>query len=763
MKKFTLLASLLMFITLSYATNVIPVDDAMKASKNFLSELIGANANQLEFVLENTEYSADGVPVTYRFKVGEKGFIIASASELANPVLAFSLESNYKGDAGAKIYAEKYKKEISELLNNPSAALKVRNSWNHYLASDFRPFAKRANDKVAPLVTTRWTQEKYYNTLCPYNPRNSYNDDYHTPVGCVALTMANIMFYYRYPENGYGAVMYMPKEYDDVTGELIYTYPVQTANYSNTVYDYDAIGTSLSEYNGELARLLYHCGVATKMNYGFDGSGTQSEYAMTALQTHFFYNQNAQFQNISDVVTTDSLLYKWVNKAKAELDARRPLFYSGSSSIPEVGGHAWIVDGYTTIGDATYFHVNWGWAGQDNGYYLINNQNTTSSGSFNAEGSNDMMLSLMPDSAAIAKPAESFKRVTSSFGTISDGAGNMKYAQNSNRRWMIAAADATSYTFNFNKLEVKEGDKVIIYNGPTEASGIKAQFSGSYLPAACNDYQASSGSQQGNYEGEALPAAVTVNADSVLVVFTSTANSETDYGFVLSYKVNSFGVEGCTNKTVKSQTATLTGKPNDDINDDNYRLANVCEYDLQLGFTNRLVYVFDKFDLKEGDFVDIYNYKNIMTRELVAHYDIYNAPSIGEVFTLDVPTFNMAGSASSSRFTIRFASDNKDAGTGFELTYYGENTAISSLEDMKVNVYPNPAVANLNVEVIAEEAQQINAKVVDFAGRTIFTEDINHIGGTTTYQIPVNTLAKGVYFLHLDTNNGSNIQKFIVK
>ena len=50
----------------------------------------------LILLLVQTEYSTDGVPVTYRFSVGDKGFIVVSATDLANPVLAFSLESNYK-------------------------------------------------------------------------------------------------------------------------------------------------------------------------------------------------------------------------------------------------------------------------------------------------------------------------------------------------------------------------------------------------------------------------------------------------------------------------------------------------------------------------------------------------------------------------------------------------------------------------------------------------------------------------------------------
>ena len=762
MKKFTLLASLLMFVAMSYAVNVVPVEDAMRASKNFLSERVGATkAGQLELVLVNTEYSSEGVPVTYRFNVGDHGFIVVSATDLANPVLAYSLESNFQEGTGADIYMENYKNELSNLIDNPSSALSVRNSWNHYLAADFKPFAIKGNPCVEPLVTTRWTQEQYFNTMCPYNPLNSYNDDYHTPVGCVALTMANILYYYRFPDHGHGSVTYIPREYDDETQEVIYTYPVQSVNYGQAKYNYDAIANSLSAYDGELAKLLYHCGVSVLMSYGHDGSGSQSEYALGSLQSHYFFSDDAQFQLYTDVVSNDSLLYLWENKAKAELDQHRPLFFSGRSS--QAGGHAWIVDGYTTIGDATYFHVNWGWAGNSNGYYLINKQSTQGSGTFNAENANSMMIKLMPDSAAIAKPAESFTRVTASFGTISDGAGNMKYAQNSNRSWVLSCPDATSYELKFSKLKVKNSDKVIVYNGGTVASGIKQQFSGDYLMAACNDYTNIADCEHGDYQGQALPAAITVNADSVLVVFTSTANSETDYGFVLDYAVKSYNKSACTDKTYTDQYNVLTDKPNNATGDDDtYRASNVCEYTLQLKWTDQLIYAFHKFDLKQGDFVDIYNQKspNASTKELIAHYDANNPPTA--VYTYDAPLYNIAG-VPTSKFIIRFASDNMFQGTGFEMEYYGKCTGIQQFDNTEINVYPNPATSYVNVEVISDDAQQFTASMVDMMGKTVYVDQFNHDGGTGMYKIDVNNLAKGVYFLHLDSEKGNTIQKIVVR
>ena len=78
-------------------------------------------------------------------------------------------------------------------------------------------------------------------------------------------------------------------------------------------------------------------------------------------------------------------------------------------------------------------------------------------------------------------------------------------------------------------------------------------------------------------------------------------------------------------------------------------------------------------------------------------------------------------------------------------------------------MYPNPATNYVNVEVTADDAQEFSAKVVNMMGKTAYTDVFGHNGGTELYQIPVNDLAKGVYFLHLNSSNGSHVQKFVVE
>lgn len=754
MKKFMLLVSLLAVMSFSYSTNVVPVGDAVKVSKNFLSERLGSmEAQNLLLTLTFTEYDQEGTPLYYRFQVGERGFILVSATDLAFPVLAYSMESNFVTGTGADIICSQYKATLSNLVKKAVGTKSSNKAWNHYLSDNFQIQSPKGAPAVEPLVTTTWNQSPFYNADCPYNPEAPVRDDRLTPVGCVALTMGNILYYYRYPEKGYGIVSYVPKEYDD-NGALLYTYAPQTVNYSQATYNYDAIPNSLNNYGGELAKLLYHCGVSVRMSYGSDGSGSQSEYALTSLQDHYFFNSQAQFQEISDVVIHDSLMYLWENKMISELDAHRPLFYSGNNQ--EHGGHAWIVDGYTTIQDTHYFHVNWGWAGDDNGFYLMNYMNSNM-GPFNVKGSQSLMLNLYPsDTNAIAKPATSERRVTASKGTISDGAGNMKYAPNSHRSWVIACPDATAYKFQFSKLKLASGDKVIIYNGGTEASGVKKEYTGERLMAACSDYttiyvndSTIEHSTHGDFSGTALDPAITVNADSVLVVFTSDATNE-NYGFVLDFEVTSFNKATCSNITMHTNeySGTLSDKPGNQLgNDDTYRAATTCQHRLNnLQFNTGYDFFFTKFDLKAGDFVDFYNPN---TTELLARYDINHMPN--GVFRLN-----------NKDIMVRFVSDNWLQGTGFELEFAGALGIDQHSDFENVNLYPNPATENLNVTLSAE-AQDVLATVVDLTGKVVYNENFSHNGGEQNYVIPVNGMAKGIYFLNLQGNSGKTTHKFIVK
>ena len=60
------------------------------------------------------------------------------------------------------------------------------------------------------------------------------------------------------------------------------------------------------------------------------------------------------------------VMSEWHQMLRKELDAKRPILYTASTKSG--GGHMFVIDGYT---QENYYHVNWGWSGSSNGYYLL--------------------------------------------------------------------------------------------------------------------------------------------------------------------------------------------------------------------------------------------------------------------------------------------------------------------------------------------------------------------------------------------------------
>jgi len=742
MKKVFLLLILALFTVNTFATNVVSPEEAQQVAKNFMSERFGTERfSSSDFVLLHTEVDENGEAVLYRFQVGEQGFIMISATNLTTPVLAYSLESNYEGNETTKYLYEKYTNSIKFVKANPHAALmNTRDEWKQYADVEFKARKKSGESKaikfLEPLVTTTWNQGKYYNQYCPYDTEAGGPDfDFRTPNGCVALNMINILNFHRYPSTGVGGVEREHPQY----GKL-------SANFAQGVYNYDAMTNVIAGgYQGPFAELVYHCGLAVKMNYGPTGSGSISQEVPIAMYKYFGF-ANAQY------VARESYnndYRRWETEVLIpELDKHRPIYYSGRSSDYSGGGHAWIIDGYMQTDSVTYFHVNWGWGGKDNGFFRIENLMTTSYKSFSSDEAT--VINLVPLSNKTNKPATSFVRNTASKGSISDGAGDKKYAKNSERKWMIAAPNVKSYTFMFSKIKTeKDHDFITIYNGPTIESGIKAQYSGNYLMSATNVYWSQSIAI--GLDGEPLPAAISVTADSVLVVFTSDDNDITDYGFEINYTTYSDAEATCPYMVnVNANNSIIASNPNGG----QYRAQSICQWRFagapHLGLYD---YTFREFDLKNGDVVEIYNNKNNNNPELVQRYDIKNPPKVGttyKIYTNDV--------------LVKFHSDNWLEGDGFKLEYWAmHDYAVNEYTGIKdISVFPNPATERVNVTFSTESAEKINFKLMDMTGKVLNIDEFAHDGGDFQYSTSVNHLAKGMYILQIQTEKGQVTKKITV-
>lgn len=103
------------------------------------------------------------------------------------------------------------------------------------------------------------------------------------------------------------------------------------------------------------------CGVACDMNYDPSASGSSVYTAVSGMKNYLGYNPYAYCARGDHYSPTE-----WVNMIKTELNAQRPVYFTASDN--SYTGHAFILDGYDEEG---LMHVDWGWSGMSNGYYLV--------------------------------------------------------------------------------------------------------------------------------------------------------------------------------------------------------------------------------------------------------------------------------------------------------------------------------------------------------------------------------------------------------
>lgn len=424
-----ILAAILLLAIPMKAERVTP-ETARKVATTFLNNN-GAKTNQ---IVDLTK--AVGFSNLYIF-TAEEGFVVMSADDCMNPILGYSLTGTFVTEdmpENVRGWLEGYNDEIQYALdNNMRATAETSKLWMELAEGNTK--IGNATVIVSPLIETKWNQNKYYNNLCPMV---SDGPEGHAYTGCVATAMAQIMKYWEYPSKGIGSHSYTWNEqtlsadfnsttYDWDNMEQYYNY-----YYSNGTDQYGiGLPAPTSEQLSAIATLMYHCGVSVDMSYGGNstgGSGAQTSDAAIALKTYFNYSPDIEYKVKADYENS-----VWITMVKAELDALRPLEYSGRGS----GGHAFVCDGYDNL---DYFHFNWGWSGAYDGYFSLSNLNTganNQSGQGNGSYTNDQaaVFGIKPSPCSASAP------------------GNLTYTlsglQTVNLTW-DAATNATSYNIYRN-------------------------------------------------------------------------------------------------------------------------------------------------------------------------------------------------------------------------------------------------------------------------------------------------------------------------
>jgi hypothetical protein len=112
--------------------------------------------------------------------------------------------------------------------------------------------------------------------------------------GCVATGMAQVMKFHEYPVSGIGS--HTNRYHQSCFADFAST----VYDWANMTNSYDGMSSSVEK--DAVATLMFHCGVATDMQYqNSSSSATPNIFAGLALVNYFGYNPNMYSESRSQM------------------------------------------------------------------------------------------------------------------------------------------------------------------------------------------------------------------------------------------------------------------------------------------------------------------------------------------------------------------------------------------------------------------------------------------------------------------------------
>lgn len=353
--------TLLLTVASAYAAPVSP-QEALDIAREFdgkavKSRMMRAPAASASLTQAYRHVNAQsGFDAVYVFNRGNAdGYILVSGDDRAPLILGYADRGHFD--------AARIPDNMRVMLDNWSNQI----AWLSSHSSARAQGAAYVEQAVEPLLgEITWDQGDPYNRKCPSVTQDDGwgGDGKKGPAatGCVATALGQIMYYHQWPPVGHGSVNYTSRgETPEGRAENINV----SVTFEGTQYDWQSMLPSLTKSSPSTAidavsTLLFHVGASFESIYGASTGATDVSVA-PALMKYFDYDKGINYLK-RDFFTSG----EWDEILQGELRAGRPVAYGGVTRRRE--GHFFVLDGVNTEG---YYHVNWGWSGMEDGYYLL--------------------------------------------------------------------------------------------------------------------------------------------------------------------------------------------------------------------------------------------------------------------------------------------------------------------------------------------------------------------------------------------------------
>lgn len=349
--KIRLELTIALFLTLQFGYILAsPIDKeiAKKVAISFMNSKVGSSMIVKNVIIEDLNGQISFYVVN--FQTG--GWVMVSADNSAVPVLSYSLYGEYKlEDEKPAAFTEltnSYKEQIANSKSFESSKIELSSKWETLISGNNHSTMKLyiPGDQLLDVHGrghVQWRQgtnnsggcTPSYNAFCPNKDCES-NCDENALVGCGAVAMGQIMWYWQWPLSS----SYRTYDWALMPPEILNTTPIPEGN--------------------EIANLLRDIGRedAADMFYWCVGTWTTVNKIEEAFKNKF--NYKSAKKHVKEDWKYGSA---WGDLLRSEIDNERPVFYRGDSRSDLFAKHFFVIDGYDED-DSDFFWFNFGHGGQ---------------------------------------------------------------------------------------------------------------------------------------------------------------------------------------------------------------------------------------------------------------------------------------------------------------------------------------------------------------------------------------------------------------
>ncbi len=344
-------------INFSY-TNKINKNDVKSAVKTWV-QYKSADV-RIDAVVEKIDpYIVNDEIIAYIAHLKGGSFCICGADKIMLPVYLycpsgiydqFDSEIQYFLSEMEKMY-NYYHKDIKEQNNliyeNENIFNERAQYWNDLIAGVVSKNNNTDNEKYSNIrefnLKALWNQQNPY---CNFCPPGGVNDDYHCAVGCVGLSIAQVMKFWNWPLSGIGKIDYystsknyhVVANFDDEYDWKHMAYYYEWSDYFQGWLDEKGNLLDKDVHIPAVAELCFEASASIYTDFITDETSTGYLLRAPSAFTSFFrYSDDCFYESPASI-----------NRMISEIQWFRPILFKADTDKGYSSRHAWVIHGYDT-------------------------------------------------------------------------------------------------------------------------------------------------------------------------------------------------------------------------------------------------------------------------------------------------------------------------------------------------------------------------------------------------------------------------------